>query len=928
MSPTPGPFTKLLLRRGDPLPAVGDSPPESEELGRLIKSLQVVLQGAQPDDGHVSAVKGFIADEQRKILEAHRQGGSGREVVRAITDLTDAVVTSMYHVADAACDPALKARSEGCALIALGGYGRRELNPASDVDLMFLYPRRADGYLNAILHMVLSTLWDVGFVVGHSSRSIDDCVRIAESDLTSRTSMMESRYLAGQGEIYQTFSAKLERSTFYKRAGAFVERKLQESRERHVRYGPSLYLQQPNIKEGPGGLRDLHNALWIARVTQRVGSLSGLVQRELLSREEAVLWELSLDFMLRLRNELHYLSRGKNDVLSLSLQEQVAANLGFADTPRSCGVEEFMQRYYLSAKQIALLSERLISRCTRGKSHVEMVMDKLKARDIGDELTEIDRQIHVLPKNRGLFREDPVRLLKVFWYAQQMGYTLSSEMKDRIRAELHLIDDAVRRSSRVLGILLAILREPKGVAATLRSMHELGVLSAYIPEFSKLTCLVQFDFYHKYTVDEHTLLAIESLEHLDEISGFYGEEFRSIAADPKKLEILRVALLLHDIGKGEGRGHVVKGIALVDVIQARMGISQADAEDIRFLVGHHLAMSHIAQRLDLDDEAMVIDFAKQVQTLDRLQMLYLLTYADIKAVGPDVWTEWKGTLLWELYMKTHTILTRGIPEGEDDLARAELVKSQLTRELSPEFAVETVKRHLQEAPTRYLLTTPLGKIGSHLRLIQRVQQGEEAASQWAEFPLAGYSEFTVCAYGRHGRLAQIVGTLTANGINILSAQLFTLASGMVIRHFRVDNGKGAAIENPTAWERLVADLREVLAGRVNVRELIKIRRKDVLARPPQKGVSPPIKVEFDNLVSDGYTVLDIRAPDRLGLLYLIASTLSELSVDIRAAKITTESEQVVDVFYVTNKDGSKLLGDERREQIRQALERALSEGFN
>ncbi|HWR20865.1 MAG TPA: HD domain-containing protein, partial [Verrucomicrobiae bacterium] len=536
--------------------------------------------------------------------------------------------------------------------------------------------------------------------------------------------------------------------------------------------------------------------------------------------------------------------------------------------------------------------------------------------------------IHVTPKNRGLFREDPVRLLKVFWYAQQMGYTLSQEIKDYIRADTHLIDEGVRRSSRALGFLLAILREPKGVAATLRSMHELGVLGTYIPEFAKLTRLVQFDFYHRYTVDEHTFLAVETLEHLDEISRFYGEEFRSIASDAKRLEILRLALLLHDIGKGEGPDHVHKGASLVEASLVRMGIPEPDAEAIRFLVARHLEMSHIAQRLDLDDEAIVIDFAKKVQTPDRLKMLYLLTYADIKAVGPGVWTEWKGTLLWELYIKTHTILIRGIPEGEDDLARAERVKSQLTQELSPEFGVEAVKRHLEEAPARYLLTTSLHRVASHMRLIQHVKRGEEAASQWAAFPLAGYSEFTLCAYGRHGRFAQIVGTLTANGMNILSAQIFTLTSGMVIRHFRVDSGGGAAIEDATVWDRAVADLRDVLAGGVAVRELIKSRRKAVLTQPIHKGALPPTKVEFDNMVSEAYTVLDVRTRDRLGLLYLISSTLSDLGVDLRSAKIMTEAEQVVDVFYVTNKDGSKLMDEGRREQIRLALERALSEGLN
>src|SRR5574337_684900 len=923
-----GRFAILRNRRTNAVTLPGDTPPASVEGSALAATLQAMLQGRDAANGLITALRGFIADEQARILQIHRNGGAGQAVVRSIATLTDAVVTSLFQLAEAACDPNLRRRSDGCALVALGGYGRREMNPASDVDLMFVYPRRADAYLDTILHPVLSTLWDVGFVVGHCCRSIDDCVRMARNDLTSCTSMMEARYLAGDPAIYQAFSAKLGRSVLYKQADTLVKRKLQELHERHYRYGASIYVQEPHIKEGLGGLRDLHAALCIARITQQVGAPSELAQRGLLSREESERWDLALNFMLRLRNELHYLCRGKHDVLSLSIQEQVAANLGFLSTAGYYGVEQFMQRYYLAAKDISQLSAQVISRCTQGRSQVERVMLRLRARDIGDDLTEIDRCIYVSPKNRGLFQDDPVRLLKVFWYAQQMGYTLSQEVQDYIRADTHLIDEEVRRSSRALGFFLAILRESKGVAATLRSMHELGVLGAYIPEFAKLTRLVQFDFYHRYTVDEHTLLAIETLEHLDEVTRFYGEEFRSLASDTKRLEILRLALLLHDIGKGEGADHVHKGTSLVEAILARMGIPEPDADTIRFLVVRHLEMSHIAQRLDLDDEAIVIDFAKKVQTLDRLKMLYLLTYGDIKAVGPGVWTEWKGTLLWELYIKTHTILTRGIPEGEDDLARAERVKSQLTQELSPEFGVEAVKRHLQEAPARYLLTTSPHKIASHMRIIQRIQRGDDAASQWAAFPLAGYSEFTVCAYGRHGRFAQVVGTLTANGMNILSAQIFTLTGGMVIRNFRVDNGRGAAIDDPVVWNRVVADLQDILSGRVAVHDLIKSRRKEILVRPIQQGTEFPIKVEFDNLVSNAYTVLDIRTRDRLGLLYLITSTLSQLGVDIRSAKITTEADQVVDVFYVTNKDdGSKLI-DEERMRIGAELERVLSEGFN
>src|SRR5574337_708261 len=923
-----GRFAILRNRRTNAVTLPGDTPPASVEGSALAATLQAILQGRDAANGLITALRGFIADEQARILQIHRNGGAGQAVVRSIATLTDAVVTSLFQLAEAACDPNLRRRSDGCALVALGGYGRQEMNPASDVDLMFVYPRRADAYLDTILHPVLSTLWDVGFVVGHCCRSIDDCVRMARTDLPSCTSMMEARYLTGNPAIYQTFSAKLGRSVLSKHADTLVKQKLHELHERHYRYGASIYVQEPHIKEGPGGLRDLHAALCIARINQQAGTLSELVQKGLLGQEEGERWDTALDFMLRLRNELHYLCRGKHDVLSLSMQGQVAANLGFPDTARSYGVEQFMQRYYLAAKDISQLSAQVISRCTQGRSQVERVMRRLKARDIGDDLTEIDRCIYVSPKNRGLFQDDPVRLLKVFWYAQQMGYTLSQEVQDYIRADTHLIDEEVRRSSRALGFFLAILREPKAVAAPPRSMHELGVLGAYIPEFAKLTRLVQFDFYHRYTVDEHTFLAIETLEHLDEVSRFYGEEFRSLASDAKRLEILRLALLLHDIGKGEGADHAPKSASLVEAILHRMGIPGPDADTVGFLVARHLEMSHIAQRLDLDDEAIVIDFAKKVQVLDRLKMLYLLTFADIKAVGPGVWTEWKGTLLWELYIKTHTVLIRGIPEGEDDLARAERITSQLTQELSPEFGVEAVKRHLQGVPTRSLLTTSPHKVASHIRIIARVQQGEEAASQWAAFPLAGYSEFTLCAYGRHGRVAHVVGTLTANGINILSAQLFTLTTGMVIRHFRVDNGGGAAIEDATVWDRVVADLREVLAGRVAVRDLIKSRRKAALVQPIHKDALPPTKVEFDNVVSEAYTVLDVRTRDRLGLLYRISGTLSELGVDLRSAKIMTEAEQVVDVFYVTNKDGSKLMDEARREQVRLALEHALSEGFN
>lgn len=887
--------------------------------------LAVPLEGKVSREEVLQALKGFVQEERGRIEKKHREGAGGREVVLSLTNLVDVVIQDLFRQADSSWKT-LKKGSEGCALVALGGYGRRELNPASDVDIMLLYPKREDVYLPAIADYVFHMLWDIGFVLGNAYRSINDCLEIADSDPTSLTSMLEARFLAGRKAVFDRFRRSLRRHVTPKKASALIERKLEEQEARHRRYGSSIYLQEPNVKESPGGLRDLHTALWIARARAGISGLEGLAKEGLLTPGELERCLRALDFLLRIRSELHFISEGKHDVLSFSLQERAAANLGFFDTEQIFGVERFLQRYYLCAKEIHLLSKSVIERCLKERSLVEEAMRRLKAREIGDDFTVIDRQIHIPPRHRGLFQEDPVRLIKVFWYAQQMGYELSQETQDLIRANLHLIGDGFRRSNRALGFFLAILREPVGAAKMVRMMHELGVLSAYIPEFAPLVCLVQFDVYHKYTVDEHTFIALENLEVLYRIEDPFTQELRAIAKELKKPEILKLAILFHDIGKGEGRGHVEKGVRLTKQVLDRMGFPEQDVEEITFLVAEHLTMSHIAQYRDLDDEPMIVEFAKKVGNVDRLKLLYLLTYLDMKAVGPQVWNEWKGALLWELYLKTHTVLTRGV-EAEADLVRAAKVRSELLSELCDGFPYELLEEHLDQVPIRYLLTTPRAKVAAHLALVEQVLRGEEAAAQWTHYPLVGYTEFIVCAFGRLGRFAQIAGTLTANGINILSAQVYARKDGLFIRTFQVNDGRGSAVLEEETWQNVMRDLLAVLRGEVDVRGLIKSKRREILAKPLRKGPPPPTRVEFDNVVSESYTVIDVRTQDRLGLLYLISSTLSKLQIDLRLAKITTEDDRVVDVFYVTEKDGGKILDEGRMEEVKLALERAIAEGL-
>ncbi|MGH7362668.1 MAG: [protein-PII] uridylyltransferase [Candidatus Methylomirabilales bacterium] len=884
--------------------------------------------GSARRQGLVRAVRAFVEERREGIQRRHRSGAPGLTTVGDLTALTDALLAGLYRSAEAAAAARFGERAAPCALVALGGYGRRELCPASDVDIMFLYQGEVGRTMRALVHFLLHLLWDVGFTVGHAVRTLKDCRKMAEEDLRSRTSMMEGRFLAGEPALFEGLRKAVGGAMARRKAQEYIRAKLAEQAARHEKYGGSLYLQEPYIKEGVGGLRDAHTALWVAAAQQPVRDLDDLATWGMLDREEVSGYRAAMDFLLRGRVELHYLAETRSDVLLFPLQVPAAAHLGFSDDGAARGVERFMQTYYLHARTIQQVSARVVDRCTGTPSRVGARLRQLMGRDLGDGFTEIGREIHILPRHQELFAEDPVRLLKAFWYVHQTGFALSQGARDLIRANLHRIDDAVRRSNRALGFFLAILREGTGVARILRQMHETGVLAAYIPEWGKLTYLVQHDLYHKYTVDVHTLLALEHLEGLDRAETTHAEEFRAIAAGLARPEVLKMAVLLHDIGKGEGRGHVATGRRLAVQILERMGLPAEEVAQVEFLVANHLAMAHLSQRRDLSDERMVLELARQVKTIPLLQMLYLLTYLDIRAVGPEVWTEWKGTLLWELYVKTHTILTRGIAEGVDDAARAAQVRAALVQELQAEFPAAAIEAHLDKAPVRYLLTTTAARVAQHLRLIQQVEAGSEVALQWAAYPMAGHAEVAVCAYGRPGRFARIVGTLTANGMNILSAAIYTLADGLVIRHFQVDDGRGSAIGDQAAWARFEADLERVLRDAVDVRELILARRRDVLRRPAYKGAAPPpTRVEFDNVVSETHTVLDVRTQDRLGLLYVISSVLSDVGLDLSLAKITTEADQAVDVFYVTERDGSKVPEGPRMEEIRRRLTEAISEGI-
>jgi [protein-PII] uridylyltransferase len=909
--------------RSSALTAPGQKYRELEEVLQWVQEETAGLPEEVRKKGYLETFRSFHRKEHERIWQLHRQGAPGRQVIEERSDLLDAIIQQLYVLAGPTPEISKGKGAVRCTILALGGYGRRELHPCSDIDIMFLFGKELHPCINSLVERVLYTLWDMGLAVGHSCRSIMECVRMARKDLTIKTSLLEARYVTGDCSIWEMFEARLNKEVIGEKVSQFLRQKVEELEARYEKFGRSLYVQEPNLKESMGGLRDLHAAQWMARARYQTSELEGLAQQGVIGPEDLEGAQEALNFMWRLRNELHYLYGQKNDVLSLAVQRQVADHLGYQDSEGGFGVEYLMRQYYLHAKFLHHLSEKIIYRCLLHTSGVREIMERFRAREMGDGLVEMRGKIGIWAKDREGFVKDPLNLLRVFLRALRNGYSLTQDMRDLIRSRVSCLDEGFRKSSKAFELFLSILREGPGLGRILRLMHECGLLGAYLPEFAHLTCLVQYDFYHKYTVDEHTFVAFDHLEKLLSTPPSEPNEFYSIARELERPELFKLALLLHDVGKAEGKDHVNKGARIVTSLLSRFPLSEEEKELVLFLVSHHLTMAHIAERRDLDDVRVIIEFAGMIRDLPRLKMLYLHTFLDIKAVSPEAWTEWKSTLLWELYIKSHTILTRGIPEQQEDLLRAEKIRGQILQNLRKEMDQAFIANHLSEMPVRYLLTTPEAKIASHLRLAQGLD-GRSVTTDVHHFPRIGYSEFTVCTLSHPGLFASIVGVLSAHRINVLSAQIYTRSDGLVFDTFQVNNLRGMAVTNESLWQRVESELDGVLKGRIQVEDLIAAHRKGHRDRFGKKVLALPPRVDFDNRISDSYTVIDVRAADRLGILYLISQTLSFLGLDIAYAKITTEVDQAMDVFYVTEKEGGKVEDEARLAWIKRTLEDVLS----
>ena len=899
--------------------------------------------GALPRD-EVERYKKFLKIENHRLKILHRAGGSGREICHARSAILDLLLQYILQGIKNA-SPALAGHPPPVmALVAIGGYGRAELNPHSDIDIMFLHDGegvvngKARPALAALVDGLLYTLWDMGLKVGHSVRSTDDCVIVANGDMQSKTSMIEARLIMGEKSLFDHFQNTLLAKCIRGHENEYIQARLLDQKTRRAKYGNSACMQEPNIKNGCGGLRDYQNLLWMAYFKHRTRTPLDLEKRQSISAAERKQLENAYDFLLRTRNELQYFLDRPSDVLGKNVQPSVAANLGWHERSPGERLEKFMKVYYIHSRNIDLITRTIELRLAlvppsrpllrlpgflRRKSASEQTADGLKFADG-----------YILPASSSIFRDSPRRLMRVFLHAQQRRLRLHPDLAQLIRNNLRLVDNAFLRDPHVRETFLEILDQRGNVAPPLRLMHEVGFLGKFVPEFGRLTCLVQHEFYHLYTADEHTLVCLEKLDQFweakDKPFAEYAELFRGV----EQPFLLYLALLLHDSGKAFRTGHhTTIGVQQALRVARRLGLDGAQTHTLTLLIENHLAMAQVSQRRDLDDESVIRNFARQIQTAQNLSMLALHTLADSMATSDQLWNGFKDTALWRLYRKTLDFLS-GASEFRlaQDRQRA-LLLEQVQRLAPPTFDPAEVQAHFQNLPPRYCQVNDAREILRDVTQVHRFMNLQLASGDdnalapiiaWQNEPDRGYNTVTVCTWDRDRLFSNITGCLTAAGFNILGAEILTRADGIIIDTFYVTDAKTGLLANREEREKFESLAQKVLTDKtVDLPALVARTKAAPSIYKSIQGERIPTVVELDNNSSDTRTVIDLQAEDRVGLLYDISRALADLEVDLFVAKILTEQGAAVDSFYATEQDGGKILDSERIKAVKSKLRLAV-----
>jgi len=811
-----------------------------------------------------------------------------------------------------------KCLKKDVAIVALGGYGRNQLSPYSDIDLLLLYSENNQSLAKEVAERILYFLWDLNLEVGHCVRTIDECLELSTGDdSTILTSLLDSRFIVGEKKLFNTLEKTIFNDLMPGISSSFISKKIEENENRLERFGRSVYLIEPNVKEGEGGLRDLHSALWIAQAKYKIKTFEDLLKKGVINEKEHRVLLKCLNFLLLVRSELHYRTERREDRLSFEYQEAIARFFNFKDA-RLKAVEKFMRIYYLRASLVHEQSKRLIEKCI---SRPTIGLRERKTRHLDYGFIVQGGQLSVTSRN--VFKENPVNLIRAFELADHHEVEISRYLVWLIRENVTQINEKVRKDKEFNEVFIRILRTGKQVTKQLLLMNELRLLGHFIPEFGKIVCLIQHDAYHVYTVDIHSIFVVREIENL--LNYKYENEFPLLtktAESVVKRHILYLSCLLHDAGKGSGKNHSEKGADIIKRVAGRMGLSGEDAEQLKFLVRHHLIMPHFSQRRDIHDPGLVERFAELVKSQETLSLLYLLTFADIRSVGPEVWTSWKAMLLRELYLRTAKLLETGEYTKASMEDRRKGVINKIVKMAKKDVSEEEVKNILKKMPDSYFLGYSLRAISDHVRIIARQYDSDSTDVRY--HPGEGYDEFTYWGFDQKGIFSRICGVLSACGLNILGARIVTTNDGRIIDDLYVNKYGKSTYEEQWVWGKVDDYLDQINRGELDISKIIEKKKKNV--SPYQKFIpNYPPRVEFDNELSDDFTIIDVYANDRPGLLYDVTRTLSDLGLSINYAKISTKVDQVVDAFYVTDSNNKKVKENRYLEKIKDSLLNAIKD---
>lgn len=877
--------------------------------GALPLSAPPDLSGCSRADA-VAAIRAYQQAAWAAVHQRHKAGDSGGNVVRALSAAADSIVraVAVHAAAETGLDLA-----NGATLCALGGYGRGELSPCSDLDLCLLYEGPAPAALEAFSSAFVTLLWDAQLKPGFIIHSVEEAHTLASRDPEVFTTYIQARSLLGDEVVLARLDVLLTqvRTTHAEAIVRHVDRR------DHTRELPpafrDLYNPEPDLKESAGGLRDVHAAQWMFTVKYGNIDLEGLVQLGDLQDDELLPLLEGRDFLWRVRNELHFDSGKASNLLTYTAQRRVAQAFGYGPDSQEA-VGRFMRDYYAAARKLRNFLHVAARQCQQA---VEP--------DVEPPAGQRQRTIRVRRgaltigvEDQNWFAENPSRIMEVFWHCARLKKPLSAEVERMLRENLGQIGDTFRANDLVRRYFLAICNRPLQAGFALRQAAQAGVLGAYLPEFHAIQEIIRYEDFHSFPVDEHTLRALEALAQLDQMDGPVARVLQETLDHISDPHILVLAILCHDLGKAEGETHVEEGVRLVQGIAERIGLDSDTTERVAFLVKHHMLMSTIGLYRNTDDPDVVNAFAETMKSDERLRELLLLTYADLSAVGPNVWTEWKGALLLKLYLRAERyLLGRSVSLDEQIWT---LAKADEVRALLPEALRAQVEPHLRDLREQYFFAFSAARMAQHIECLDEARR-TGLSFRWLDVPHTELNEVVVCTRDHRRLFAEITGCFTAMLADVQSASLFTTSDGYVVDVFLVTDAAQRRPLTEAQLQGVDALLHSVIDEGKDIQAYVERSRKRLfaLARPRMPF---PVRITFDNDVSRSDTVIDIEAPDRTGLLFDMGSALAAAGVDVRTARIVTDARRVRDAFYV-QRDGEKLETEEEQARIRDGLAAAV-----